>query len=275
MLGKNSKIIVIVYVVLLIVFVWGFSEYIYKPQGKDLKKIKNRFVMAAFELTKAQKDARNLKELEKDLREIQEELVYVKERLPQEKQISALLQQLAEEADRARIDFISILPQKEIEEEGFMKMPVEIVLRCGYYNLTNYLKRIENLPRLVEIEGIEIRTKGDLAPRLEVKLKVNTFSLKEEGIKKKRTTAQKGEASFIYEKDPFLSLGKEKQRLTSELLTLTLTGILWEGKEASAIINDDIVKEGDFIGEKKVLKIRKDEVVLGEGEEKYILKLEE
>ncbi len=56
---------------------------------------------------------------------------------------------------------------------------------------------------------------------------------------------------------------------------LSLKGIIYSQKEAVAIINDEVVKEGDSIGEYTVLKIEEKKVILRKGNEGFTLKLEE
>ncbi|MBU4310762.1 hypothetical protein L6304_07195 [bacterium] len=77
-------------------------------------------------------------------------------------------------------------------------------------------------------------------------------------------------------RDPFLSpLIKEEPGNGIKPGALILTGIVRDAKEAQAIIGDYIVNVGDIINGKEVISIRKNEVVLMEGKEKEILKLEE
>lgn len=56
---------------------------------------------------------------------------------------------------------------------------------------------------------------------------------------------------------------------------LSLKGIIYSEEEAVAIINDEVLKEGDSIGEYTVIKIEEKNVVLKKGNEGFTLKLEE
>lgn len=55
---------------------------------------------------------------------------------------------------------------------------------------------------------------------------------------------------------------------------LKLTGIL-QGKRNLAIINDEIVGEGDIIEGRKIIQISKKRVVLGKDEQKIILEIQD
>lgn len=78
-------------------------------------------------------------------------------------------------------------------------------------------------------------------------------------------------------RDPFLSplVKGVPDEKTPKAGALILTGIVRDEKSATAIIGDYIVKVGDIINGKRVMSIKKDEVVLREGKDKEILKLEE
>jgi len=56
--------------------------------------------------------------------------------------------------------------------------------------------------------------------------------------------------------------------------TLNLGGILYDGQRPMAIINNQIVREGDIIDKKEVVKITSEEVVLKDIEEERTYKLE-
>jgi len=46
---------------------------------------------------------------------------------------------------------------------------------------------------------------------------------------------------------------------------LKLVGVAWDEKTPQALINDKIIKEGDSIGNYKIIKIEKDRVIITDG----------
>lgn len=85
------------------------------------------------------------------------------------------------------------------------------------------------------------------------------------------------EGPVSWGRDPFLSpLAKETpDEGAPKVGALVLTGIVRDEEGVQAIIGDYIVNVGDIINGKKVISIKKNEVVLIKGKEKEILKLEE
>ena len=52
-----------------------------------------------------------------------------------------------------------------------------------------------------------------------------------------------------------------------------LEGILWDESQPTAIINGEILKEGDKIGSAKIVQIQKDSVIINDGSKDYRLNL--
>lgn len=73
-------------------------------------------------------------------------------------------------------------------------------------------------------------------------------------------------------RDPF-GLGKFMVKGEEGLVRLALNGIVWDGENPYAIINDEIVKKGDTIDGNIVVEIREESVILDDGLEQFTLKL--
>jgi hypothetical protein len=78
----------------------------------------------------------------------------------------------------------------------------------------------------------------------------------------------------LKQKNPFSKdhLATDKYKFTSG--TLTLSGILYEAKRPLAIINEQVVAEGEMVGDKQVIKITHNEVILKDKDREYRLKTE-
>ena len=85
------------------------------------------------------------------------------------------------------------------------------------------------------------------------------------------------EGPVSWGRDPFLSplVKRVPEEGAPRAGALILTGIVRDEEGVQAIIGDYIVNVGDIINGKRVISIGKNEVVLMEGKEKEILKLEE
>ncbi|MCX8082229.1 MAG: hypothetical protein N3D17_02355 [bacterium] len=105
---------------------------------------------------------------------------------------------------------------------------------------------------------------------ISVVIDVNTI---EQGIEKLKESIQlidkdRTSTSIHLKKDPFIPLTISNKKFEEQkLLELTLSGIITDGRISMAIINDDVKKEGEFIGSIQVYKILSDRVLLKEGKD--------
>ena len=78
------------------------------------------------------------------------------------------------------------------------------------------------------------------------------------------------EEDAVWGRDPFSG---KIYSAASKGVNLELKGILWDEKSPSALIEGEIVKEGDTIGQYTVIKINKDRVILSDGTKNFELKI--
>jgi len=78
--------------------------------------------------------------------------------------------------------------------------------------------------------------------------------------------------SLTLSRDPFF-LGPSKVIESAELADLDLTGILWDSKNPSAIINDTIVEVDGVINGRRVIEIKRESVILNDGTKNFELRL--
>jgi len=92
--------------------------------------------------------------------------------------------------------------------------------------------------------------------------------------------SQQQEYPFSEEnRDPFSPLINKKGVVLMPreigFIGLSLKGIIYSDKGAVVIINDEVLREGDSIGDYTIVQIEKKKVILKKNNEGFILKLEE
>jgi len=78
--------------------------------------------------------------------------------------------------------------------------------------------------------------------------------------------------SIELRRDPFTSLPILSEKSIQS--GFVLTGILWDKIKPLAIIDGEVVKKGNRVGNKVVVDIKRDRVVLSDGQELFEIKLE-
>ena len=78
----------------------------------------------------------------------------------------------------------------------------------------------------------------------------------------------------LKEKNPFSKNHADIAKYKFRSGNLVLSGIFYDGKRPLALINDQMVGEGEAIAGKRVIKITRDEVILKDQEKEYRLRTE-
>ena len=132
----------------------------------------------------------------------------------------------------------------------------------GIIPIKKTVRELIERPVTVEVSPEELKKKAE-----ETALSLSNWLEKQEKMDK----------MLVYHKgprDPFFPPVKEKV-LPARLPKLVLKGIAWDETSPLASINDLVVKEGDIIGDVKVVKIYFDRVVVEYNFKRFVINLVE
>lgn len=106
-------------------------------------------------------------------------------KFPKEEEVPALLESLSTIAKRSSVDIIAVKPVKiEAKEQMekiagiFHEIPIEILAKGGYHQLGQFINRLENLDRFMEVIDIEIVRDNTTPRRHYLRLLVSTYILR-------------------------------------------------------------------------------------------------
>ncbi|MEE9543592.1 MAG: type 4a pilus biogenesis protein PilO [Thermodesulfobacteriota bacterium] len=120
--------------------------------------------------------ASDIERYKREKKALQAKLKLALGKLPNEKEIPDLLESISDAVKEVGLDVFLFKPGK-IRKKGFYaEVPVNMTVKGGYESLYEFSDRMAKLPRIVNIEGIKIKSKSrGLAPELETNLVVMTF----------------------------------------------------------------------------------------------------
>ncbi|MEA3368799.1 MAG: type 4a pilus biogenesis protein PilO [Candidatus Ratteibacteria bacterium] len=165
--AQLNKLLIIAGFILLLIF--GSFFLIFKPQMKSIRDYRSRSDSVEKKILKAKEKIVRKPQLLAEIDEIKESLSQYEKKLPREKDIPVLLEELTEIVELAEIEFVSIRPQRtsSIEElagkggEGaYLRLPIEIQMRCGFHDLERFLFRLEKTKRFVKVVKLKIKGGG-------------------------------------------------------------------------------------------------------------------
>lgn len=284
-------------VITLLVFFIGVSLlllfFLYMPRLS--KERKDRRAIASLD-GKVKKTIQEINKIREEIEGFNKEDVNVdyfkRHQIPPEQRTPTFLAKVNDVVNRLGIKTIMVKPMPQEESPDYIRYPFLVETKSKYEEIVKFVDSLENSFGL-NLDELQIKNdpKDPLWHRL--KFTVSTFELKrpESSPPEKMEEVEDFPIQVMVrddiavKRDPFLEkeLEKEKRVATAaiskrrqrRLPPLKLKGIIDIAGTKVAIINDKIVREGDWIARYRIVQIGEDEVVALYGRKKRILKIKE
>jgi type IV pilus assembly protein PilO len=129
----------------------------------------------------------NLPKLKKELQEWDAKLKAAVAQLPDRKEIPDLLSSLSIKAREAGLEILLFRPRAENFQEFYAEIPVDIVVRGGFFNAVTFFDEVGKLNRLVNIDNIDLKNPkvGGDQVALEISTLATTYRFLDKAERKK------------------------------------------------------------------------------------------
>jgi Tfp pilus assembly protein PilO len=112
-----------------------------------------------------------------DAASVQRQVHALDQQIPTTAALSRLITQMKRAADLAAVDFVQISPGTPVSgTTGFSTIPTQINATGSYSTVTEFLYRLESMPRAVKVTNITLGPGPDGAPQLSLQLTANVFT---------------------------------------------------------------------------------------------------
>ncbi|MFH0887564.1 MAG: type 4a pilus biogenesis protein PilO [bacterium] len=190
------------------------------------------------------------------LTKMREELDEAMKKIPYESDIPYLLDGFISTAGRGLKTFTyNLIEPGGLSDEGsYKRLPLKLSFSAAYTDFNIYLMQLENLPTIIRVDNISIKTAAD-SPTLSYEMNISAFTMggaRPEG----EAPVQKTSAPRLfpsYYKDPFMKVAMASPTgPTGPSFPVViepevkLYGI-WRGTKPRAFINQDMVGIGDKV----------------------------
>lgn len=127
---------------------------------------------------------------EKELLDLTAQVADLKGRMAENRGLSAgwqladrknavlFLEDVSGEARRLGVNLVAVHPSKEIDKDSYKEVSMNLDLRGRYRELAEYFKRLEDLPRVVNLRKIRIESCPDSASVCAVQVEAVTYMTK-------------------------------------------------------------------------------------------------
>ncbi len=167
----------------LVVFAYANFTYVYQPRMLKIEQLDRDIEITANKIIEGKKIAARLGPLKEEYAALLKKLEFLEVMLPKEKEIPDLLVMLQDTLTEFNVDFTTFTPQNISWEKDriYGKMPIAMSLTASYFDLIAYLDRIENLPRIIDVQSLRLSKAGREVDKLNISINMYTYVLRKEG----------------------------------------------------------------------------------------------
>jgi type IV pilus assembly protein PilO len=184
-LPRQQKIGILAGLILFLLVIGYF--YVYLPGDDKATKLVEEITAVRGDRDKKKALSANLPRLQKELQEWDAKLKAAVAQLPDRKEIPDLLSSLSTKAREAGLEILLFRPRAENFQEFYAEIPVDIVVRGGFFNAVTFFDEVGKLNRLVNIDNIDLKNPkvGGDQVALEISTLTTTYRFLDEGERKK------------------------------------------------------------------------------------------
>lgn len=193
-LSRQQKTGILAGLVIFLLIIGYF--YIYLPGDDKITKLAEEITGVRGDRDRKKALAANLPKLQKELQEWDAKLRAAVAQLPDRKEIPDLLSSLSTKAREAGLEILLFRPRAENFQEFYAEIPVDIVVRGGFFNAVTFFDEVGKLNRLVNIDNIDLKNPkvGGDQVALEISTLTTTYRFLDEA-ERKRVAEEKAKAA--------------------------------------------------------------------------------
>lgn len=145
--------------VLAVTFLLVVATYVYMgwmPLQEAIENQQSQVEMQQLLLLKNQKLARDLPRKKEEYAILEKQLIVALNMLPKKSQIPDLLENVSWAGIDSGLEFKSFIPQGEVTKQIYAEVPVNFNISGSYRQLLTFLKRVGEMPRIVDIKRLTL-----------------------------------------------------------------------------------------------------------------------
>lgn len=167
--------------------IFVFNMLFYVPAKREMKGIeaeigKFNTNIADYQAvaSSAENESKRLQDVVKAYEEMEARLLFSKEQIPPEKEVSDILKELSSPHPGLTLVSVQTSP---LEDKGeYAKLPLALQFRGDFPSLGAYLASLENSRRLIGVENINLVKDKEEKAGLSIKMELNVFLMKEGAV---------------------------------------------------------------------------------------------
>ena len=161
-IGKLSKLYKILLCLGFFALLVGpFVYFSFLPKISNINALKKEYTTLETRLATAKEKANQLKDYQDKLKDAEMEFKMVMQKLPEKKEIPALLSSVSQSGRDAGLEFLLFQPESEQNKDFYAEIPVSIKVTGNYHNVALFFDKVARLSRIVNIDDIKMASTQD------------------------------------------------------------------------------------------------------------------
>jgi len=133
---------------------------VYLPQNRQIKGLRGRMAEQRVRLAENAQKSSGVPEMARQVEEMKTRYRNFDRRLPKQKELGEFLREISSNLSEEELSNRLIKPGSPVREEVFHTLPIILRFRGSYLALASFLKRIDEMARLTQIQKLCIVNDG-------------------------------------------------------------------------------------------------------------------
>ncbi|NWF38145.1 type 4a pilus biogenesis protein PilO [Mariprofundus sp. NF] len=149
---------------LVVTFAVITGAYVYLgwiPLQEEITQQESQVAMQKMRLVKNQRLAHDLPRKQKEYAKLEKQLKVALNMLPKKSQIPDLLENVSWAGKDSGLEFKQFRPGREVARQIYAEVPVDLDVTGSFRQLLTFLKRVGEMPRIVDIKGLTLSEAKD------------------------------------------------------------------------------------------------------------------
>lgn len=170
---KAVQILFAMILAILIVVAGYFAQF--QTQWEDIKAAEEKETELKGQYEQKAVQAASLESLKTELKMIEESIEYLVKQLPTSSEIPNLIQELHAAAASNGLSLSFVLPQRSQVDGNIERLPHLISVTGSYEQLSNFMRDVGKMSRIVTLSGVSIAPNGRNKNKLTLTALANTY----------------------------------------------------------------------------------------------------
>ncbi len=149
--STKEKVLVVIIIIVFPLFL--FYQFYYVKVKDKINILKDDIKKLELEIEKYRQISQRFKILEAQLTQRREFLERIKKILPSEKEIPEILKKVSDLTKKNNLEVITFKPGKEISQDYYQIIPIEMTLQGRFKNVIEFFNDIESIERLIVLNN--------------------------------------------------------------------------------------------------------------------------